>query len=153
MTLTLLFSREWTKTSTKSNLLARGRHLAKAHPAGLALQVEDEAGFCGWPFASMRLLQPGEQFLEFIISLLWVRELVFALPRWSAIKIQYALGENWALNIPKSLFFNKIVFQRSKKKELFLSMNDQINTFTCTRYKAFFALVTIYFLRKGWFYI
>lgn len=141
MTLTLLFSMEWTKISPQTNLLAQGRHLAKVHPVVLVLQVKNEAGFCTWPFAPTRLLQAGEQFLQFIISLLRVRELtrepVFTLPQWSATKKQYARGENRALNIPKSLFFKwKIIFHKTNKTELFISMNDQINTFTCTGYKA-----------------
>lgn len=109
VTLTLLFSMGWTKTSTKTDLLARGRNLAKVHPAGLGLQVKNEAEFCIRPFASKRLLQPGEEFLQFIIFLFRVREvtrkLVFTLPQWSAIKKQHALGENWALNIPQNLCF------------------------------------------------
>lgn len=80
----------------------------KVHPAGLGLQVKNEAGFCKRPFASKRLLQP-EEFLQFIIFLFRVREvtreLVFTLPQWSAVKKQHALGENWALNIPQNFCF------------------------------------------------
>lgn len=71
----------------------------------------------------------------------------------SAIKIQHALGENWALNIPKSLFFNKKYYFKEVIKRA-VSINEWPNKyFYMHRVQRIFALMTIQFLRNGRFYI